>query len=37
VRGETWRVKSRVPLRQGERVRVVGIDGLTLSVERRSS
>jgi membrane-bound serine protease (ClpP class) len=32
VHGETWRVRSRAPLRNGERVRVVAIDGLTLDV-----
>jgi len=33
VHGETWRVRSAVPLTQGQRVRVTGIDGLTLDVE----
>ena len=33
VHGETWRVRSVVPLTQGQRVRVTGIDGLTLDVE----
>ncbi len=33
VRGETWRVVSRVPLAGGQSVRVVAVDGLTLSVE----
>ena len=34
VKGEMWRVTSRVPLKEGERVRVVGISGLTLTVEK---
>jgi membrane-bound serine protease (ClpP class) len=33
VHGETWRVRSAVPLTRGQRVRVTGIDGLTLDVE----
>jgi membrane-bound serine protease (ClpP class) len=33
VHGETWRVRSAVPLTSGQRVRVTGIDGLTLDVE----
>ena len=33
VRGETWRVVSARPLARGGRLRVTGIDGLTLSVE----
>ena len=33
VHGETWRVRSAVPLTQGQHVRVTGIDGLTLDVE----
>jgi membrane-bound serine protease (ClpP class) len=32
VRGERWRVKSSVPLRDGEHVRVVAVSGLTLTV-----
>jgi membrane-bound serine protease (ClpP class) len=36
VRGETWRVVSPAPLARGERVRVTGIDGLTLRVEPES-
>jgi membrane-bound serine protease (ClpP class) len=34
VRGEMWRVRSGAPLKQGERVRVVGMSGLTLTVEK---
>ena len=34
VHGETWRVQSGVPLRRGEHVRVIGIRGLTLTVEK---
>jgi membrane-bound serine protease (ClpP class) len=33
VQGERWRIASRVPLACGQKVRVVRIDGLTLSVE----
>jgi membrane-bound serine protease (ClpP class) len=33
VRGETWRVVSAAPVARGERLRVTGIDGLTLRVE----
>ena len=33
VRGETWRVVSAAPLANGQKLRVVGIDGLTLRVE----
>jgi len=34
VNGELWNAGSPVPVRQGERVRVVGVKGLTLKVER---
>jgi membrane-bound serine protease (ClpP class) len=33
VRGETWRVVSAAPLASGQKLRVSGIDGLTLRVE----
>ncbi|HEY2560579.1 MAG TPA: nodulation protein NfeD [Caldimonas sp.] len=33
VHGETWRVRSAVPLAHGQPVRVIGIQGLTLDVE----
>ena len=33
VLGETWRVRSAAPLRQGQRIRVTRVDGLTLDVE----
>jgi len=33
VRGETWRVVTVAPLANGQKLRVVGIDGLTLRVE----
>jgi membrane-bound serine protease (ClpP class) len=33
VHGETWRVRSALPLTRGQRVRVTHIDGLTLDVE----
>jgi membrane-bound serine protease (ClpP class) len=33
VQGEIWRVRSALPLAQGQRVRVTGIDGGTLVVE----
>jgi membrane-bound serine protease (ClpP class) len=32
VQGETWRVRSEVPLKRGQRVRVTAMDGLVLSV-----
>ena len=32
VRGELWRVRSPEPLGPGQRVRVDGLDGLTLNV-----
>lgn len=34
VQGETWRVTSRVPMKEGDRARVVAITGLTLTVEK---
>lgn len=34
VNGELWNAGSPVPIRQGERVRVVGVKGLTLKVEK---
>ncbi len=33
VHGETWRIKSKQPMRRGQRVRVVRMDGLILDVE----
>ena len=33
VQGESWRVVSKRPLTRGQKVRVTGIEGLTLSVE----
>lgn len=33
VHGEIWRIKSKQPLRRGQRVRVVRMDGLILEVE----
>jgi membrane-bound serine protease (ClpP class) len=33
VRGETWRVESATPVASGQKLRVTGIDGLTLRVE----
>jgi membrane-bound serine protease (ClpP class) len=33
VRGETWRVVSTAPVASGQKLRVTGIDGLTLRVE----
>jgi membrane-bound serine protease (ClpP class) len=32
VRGERWRITSTVPMKEGERARVVGMSGLTLTV-----
>ena len=34
VHGETWRVKSAVPLKAGDRARVTDVSGLTLTVEK---
>ena len=34
VNGELWNASSPTPIRQGERVRVVGVKGLTLTVEK---
>lgn len=36
VAGENWRVRTRVPLKPGDRARVAAIDGLTLIVETES-
>jgi membrane-bound serine protease (ClpP class) len=33
VHGETWDAMSRAPVRQGQRLRIVRVDGLTLEVE----
>ena len=33
MRGELWRARSVVRIPRGQRVRVIGLDGLTLSVE----
>jgi membrane-bound serine protease (ClpP class) len=33
VRGETWRVVSTAPVARGQKLRVTGVDGLTLRVE----
>src|SRR5688572_28444686 len=33
VQGETWRVRSSVPVRQGQRLKVTSIEGLVLNVE----
>ncbi len=33
IRGEVWKVRANAPLGRGDRVRVVGIDGLVLAVE----
>jgi membrane-bound serine protease (ClpP class) len=37
VRGELWRARSSESLRTGDRVRVAGLDGLTLDVHRIDS
>ena len=34
IHGETWQVQSESPLRCGDQVRVIAIDGLILNVER---
>lgn len=36
VRGETWRVSSTAPVKRNQRLRVVGVSGLTLRVEPES-
>ncbi len=36
VRGETWRIRSAVPLKRGERVRVMSVEGLVLTVVRNA-
>ena len=33
VHGEVWQAETAVPLRRGDRVRVVGVDGLVLKVQ----
>ncbi len=33
VHGETWRIRSTQPLVQGQKIRVIGRDGLILDVE----
>jgi membrane-bound serine protease (ClpP class) len=33
VHGETWRIRSRQPLVRGQKIRVLGMDGLILDVE----
>jgi len=33
IHGEAWQVKSKLPLKRGDQVRVTAIDGLVLSVE----
>jgi len=37
VRGETWRVVSTAPVSDGQKLKVTGIDGLTLRVEPQDS
>jgi len=32
VRGERWQARSETPLKPGDRVRVEGLDGLTVDV-----
>jgi membrane-bound serine protease (ClpP class) len=32
IRGETWQARTRVPVRQGQRLRVSRVDGLMLEV-----
>jgi membrane-bound serine protease (ClpP class) len=34
VHGETWRIRSAIPLKAGERARVTAVSGLTLTVEK---
>lgn len=33
VHGETWKAQSKEPVRRGQRVKVLGIDGLTLTIK----
>jgi membrane-bound serine protease (ClpP class) len=33
VHGEVWTAVSRTPVRAGERLRILAVDGLTLEVE----
>ena len=33
VHGEIWRINSKLPLNRGQRIRVIGMDGLSLNVE----
>jgi membrane-bound serine protease (ClpP class) len=33
VHGETWRVRSAMPMKEGDRARVVAISGLTLTIQ----
>jgi membrane-bound serine protease (ClpP class) len=33
IHGETWQVRSRAPLERGQKVRVLAVDGLLLTVE----
>ena len=33
VHGETWRIRSKQPLRRAQKIRVVHMDGLILDVE----
>jgi len=37
VRGETWRVVSTAPVVRGQKLRVSGVEGLTLRVEPAGS
>src|SRR5690606_879749 len=37
VQGELWKVRSHQPLRPGQKIRVVSIDGLVLAVDVVSS
>jgi membrane-bound serine protease (ClpP class) len=37
VRGEIWQARTRTPLKGGERVRVIGRDGLVLNVQSDNS
>jgi membrane-bound serine protease (ClpP class) len=37
IRGESWRVRADRPLRQGDRVRVAGREGLLLFVQALDS
>jgi membrane-bound serine protease (ClpP class) len=36
VYGELWNAVTRVPVREGQRLRILSVDGLTLEVEPKT-